>query len=205
VPNDQQARTAIVKTCSLLWARGLVAGTSGNVSVRLPDGTILVTPTGRSLRDLEPSDIVQVDAAGRPLESGQRATTELPLHLAAYRVRADVSCVVHAHPPYCTAWSKTGTLFPLDTVGASESLGPISFTRYARPGSEELAEHCAEAFAAGAGTIVMERHGVSAVALTLARAFEQTDLAEQTAHLEFCSALLGIAVAGRRREAVSHE
>lgn len=205
MPNDLEARTAIVKTCSLLWARGLVAGTSGNVSVRLPDGTILVTPAGRSLRDLEPADIVRLDAARRQLESGKRATSELPLHVAAYRVRGDISCVVHAHPTYCTAWSKTGALFPLETVGASESLGPIRFTRYARPGSAELAEHCAEAFAEGADTIVMERHGLSAVAATLDRAFEQTDLAEQTAHMEFCSALLGIAFGGRRHEAVSHE
>jgi L-fuculose-phosphate aldolase len=190
VSEDRGARTEIVRICSLLWERGLVAGTSGNVSVRLPGGTIVVTPTRRSLRSLSPDELVLVDSTGRSLEHDKRPTSELPLHLAAYRVRADVQCVVHAHPTYCTAWSKTGALFPLDTVGAGESLGPISFTHYARPGSHELAEHCADAFAAGANTIVMERHGLSAVAATLESAFEQTHLAEQTAHMEFCAAIL---------------
>jgi L-fuculose-phosphate aldolase len=190
---EEAAREAIVLTCGLLWGRGLVAGPSGNVSVRLDDGTIVVTPTAVSLRALDPADLVRVSADGRPIDAERRPTSELPLHLAAYRVRPDVACVVHAHPTYCTGWSKTGMAFPLDTVGASESLGPIAFTRYARPGSQELAESCAEAFAAGVGTVVMERHGLSAVGATLAEAFERTDLAEQTAQIEFVARLLGAA------------
>jgi len=190
---EEAARQAIVQTCGLLWERGLVAGPSGNVSVRLDDGTIVVTPTGSSLRSLDPADLVRVSPEGRPIESTGRPTSELPLHLAAYRARPDIACVVHAHPTYCTGWSKTGALFALDTVGASESLGPIAFTRYARPGSEELAERCAEAFAGGAGTVVMERHGLSAVGPTLAVAFERADLAEQTAQIEFVARLLGAA------------
>ena len=187
---EARAREDIVGMCGLLWQRGLVAGTSGNVSVRLDDGTILVTPTMRSLRALEPADLVRVDPDGTSLEPPMRPTSELPLHLAAYRARADAVCVVHTHPTYATAWSRTGSLFPLDTVGATESLGPIAFTRYARPGSVELADHCAAALGAGADTIVMERHGLSAIAASLERAFEQTDIAEQTAHLEFCAFLL---------------
>jgi len=187
---EEAAREAIVQTCGLLWGRGLVAGPSGNVSVRLDDGTIVVTPTAVSLRALHPADLVRVSAEGRPLDAERRPTSELPLHLAAYRVRPDVACVVHTHPTYCTGWSKTGAVFALDTVGASESLGPIAFTRYARPGSQELADSCAEAFAAGADTVVMERHGLSAVGPTLAVAFDRTDLAEQTAQIEFVARLL---------------
>jgi L-fuculose-phosphate aldolase len=187
---EEAAREAIVLTCGLLWGRGLVAGPSGNVSVRLDDGTIVVTPTAVSLRALDPADLVRVSAEGRLLDGDRRPTSELPLHLAAYRVRPDVACVVHTHPTYCTGWSKTGAAFALDTVGASESLGPIVFTRYANPGSQELAESCAEAFAAGAGSVVMERHGLSAVGPTLAVAFDRTDLAEQTAQIEFVARLL---------------
>ncbi len=186
---EEDARLGIVRTCSLLWERGLVAGPSGNVSVRLDDGTIVVTPTGRSLRALEPDDLVRVGRAGDRLEAGD-PTSELPLHLAAYRARSDIACVVHSHATYCTAWSKTGRLFALDTVGARESLGAIVLTRYAPSGSEELAERCAEAFAAGALTVVMERHGVSVVGANLASAFERTDLAEQTARIEFVAAQL---------------
>jgi ribulose-5-phosphate 4-epimerase/fuculose-1-phosphate aldolase len=190
---ESQARAEIVRYATLLWERRLVFGSSGNVSVRLDDGTIVVTPTTRSLRALEPDALVRVSPAGTPLDPAQRATSELPLHLAAYRARPDVRCVVHTHPTNCVAWSKHGRLFPLDTVGASESLGPIAFTAFAKPGSEKLANLCSEAFAARADTVLMERHGLSSVAADLETAFLRTDLAEQTAHIELAALLLGTA------------
>jgi len=190
---ESQARAEIVRYATLLWVRRLVFGSSGNVSVRLDDGTIVVTPTTRSLRALEPDALVRVSPAGTPLDPAQRATSELPLHLAAYRARPDVRCVVHTHPTNCVAWSKHGRLFPLDTVGASESLGPIALTPFAKPGSEKLANLCSEAFAAQADTVLMERHGLSSVAADLETAFSRTDLAEQTAHIELAALLVGTA------------
>jgi ribulose-5-phosphate 4-epimerase/fuculose-1-phosphate aldolase len=189
--NEREARDAIVRYAELLWERRLVAGNSGNVSVRLDDGTLLVTPTGRSLRDLAPDELVRTSATGEALASG-KPTSELPLHVAAYRTRPDVRCVIHTHPTYCVAWSKTGTLFALDTVGAIESLGPIAWTRYAKSGTAELADVCAAAFAAEADTIVMERHGLSSAAADLETAFLRTDLAEQTAQIEFAARALGV-------------
>src|SRR5579864_7622163 len=109
--DEAAARVSIVRVAALLWERGLVAGTSGNVSVRLDADSILATPTGRSLRDLHAEDLVVVDRAGISTDPLRSATSELPLHLAAYRVRSDIACVVHTHPTYCTAWSKTGRLF----------------------------------------------------------------------------------------------
>ena len=190
-PSEAQARAEIVRYGALLWERGLVAGSSGNVSVRLSDGSIVVTPAGRALRDLHPDELVRTGADGVPLVPGSRPTSELPLHVAAYRVRPDVRCVVHTHPTYCTAWSKSGALFPLETVGAIESLGPIRFTAYAKSGTQHLAEICSAAFAAGADTIVMERHGVSSAAATLETAFLRTELAEQTARIELIARVLG--------------
>jgi L-fuculose-phosphate aldolase len=187
---ESAARAEIVSYCARLYGRGLVAGNSGNVSVRLADGTLVVTPTGVSLRDLDPSELVVCAADGTPLAGAGRPTSELPLHLAAYRVRPDIACVIHTHPTYCVGWSKTGGLFPLDTVGAIESLGTIAWTRYAKSGTQELADLCSAAFAGKVDTIVMERHGLSSVATSLETAFIRTDLAEQTAHIEFAAILL---------------
>ena len=181
------SREAIVVYAALLWRRGLVAGNSGNISVRLDDGTLLVTPTGISLRALAPHEIVRTDARGLALAGEGRPTSEVPLHVAAYAVRPEIRCVVHTHPTYCVAWSKTGALFPRDTVGAIESLGSIAWTRYARSGTTELAEICSHAFARPVDTIVMERHGLSSVGHDLETAFVRTDLAEQTAHIEYAA------------------
>jgi len=187
---ESQARAQIVVYAALLWSRGLVYGTSGNVSVRLGDGTLLVTPSGRSLRALEEYELVRTSPEGQPVDPSQRPTSELPLHVAAYRTRPDIRCVIHTHPTACVAWSKQGVLFPLDTVGAQESLDPISFTTYAPSGTVELADRCAHALAAGAQSVVMERHGLSSVGRTLETAFVRTDLAEQTAAIELQAALL---------------
>lgn len=185
-----EARDALVLAGALLWQRGLVAGSSGNVSVRLDDGSIVVTPAGKALRALAPDELVVIPPHGASAGSAPRPTSELPLHLAAYRVRPEIRCVVHTHPTYCVGWSKTGALFPLDTVGAIESLGSVAFTQYARSGTRELAEICSSAFASGHDTIVMERHGLSSVGATLEEAVLRTELAEQTAHIEFVAALL---------------
>lgn len=179
----RDGRAGIVEYARLLWERGLVAGSSGNISLRVAD-RLLITPTLRSLRALEPDEILCLRLDGGQVASSRRPTSELPLHLAAYRARPETLCVIHTHPTFTVAWSKLGRLFPLDTVGAIESLGSIAFTPYAKSGSSELAELCAAAFAGGADTVVMERHGLSSIGASLEQAFIRTDLAEQTAAIE---------------------
>ncbi len=160
----------------------MVTGSSGNLSIKMQDGTVLVTPSARSIGDLHPDDIVALNAEGSPRDGGT-PTSELPLHLAAYRVRSDIACVVHTHPTMCVVWSKTGAIFPRDTVGASETLRPCAWTPYVRNGSAELANVCAEQFAAGIDVVLMERHGLSVVSSDLDDAFLQTDLAEEAARI----------------------
>ncbi len=167
-----------------------MTGTSGNLSLRLADGRLLVTPSGSFLGHLTSDDLVLLDREGTALDPKQRPTTELPLHLAAYRVRADINCVVHTHPTMCVVWSKTGAMFSRDTVGASETLRACSWTPYFKNGSLELAQVCAEQFAAGVDVVMMERHGLSVVGTSLDDAFFQTDLAEEAARIAYFSRLL---------------
>jgi L-fuculose-phosphate aldolase len=188
--NEARARIALALYGRRLWKRRLVTGSSGNLSFRLSENALLVTPTGRSLRDLRPGDLVLVDAAGTPRIGKGRPTTELPLHLAAYRARADIRCVVHTHPTMCVVWSKTGSIFPRDTVGAAETLRDCAWTPYYKNGTKELAEVCAAAFETGTDIVLMERHGLSVVSQTLEDAFVQTDLAEEAARIAYYSALL---------------
>lgn len=197
VKREERARREIVRCADRLWKRRLVTGTSGNVSVRLDDGSVLVTPSRRSLSGLTPQAIVRVDESGNVLDS-QRGTpsSELPLHLAAYRVRSDVTCVVHTHPTFCVVWSREGRVFPQDTVGARETLGPVGWVPYRPPGSTELAGLCAAAFAGGLDVVLMERHGLSAVGTSLESAFDSTDLAEEAARIAYFGALAGREILG---------
>ncbi|MBV8723065.1 MAG: class II aldolase/adducin family protein [Candidatus Eremiobacteraeota bacterium] len=187
--SEESARSAIVAYGARLWQRGLVSGTSGNVSVKLDGGDLLVTPSGRSLGTLGVDDIVRVGGDGTPRDAARRPTSELPLHLAAYRVRADVRCVVHTHPTFCVVWSVRGRSFPQETVGARETLGPVAWTSYRPNGSQELAEACAEAFAKNFDVVLMERHGLSAISEDLERAFDLTDQAEDAARVAYFASL----------------
>lgn len=181
---EARARAALVRCGRRLWKRRLVTGSSGNLSYRMRDGTVLVTPSAQSIGDLHPEDIVALDADGSPRERGT-PSSELPLHLAAYRARPDIACVVHTHPTMCVVWSKTGRIFPRDTVGASETLRGCAWTPYFRNGSEQLAAVCAEQFAQGIDIVLMERHGLSVVSRDLEDAFLQTDLAEEAARIAY--------------------
>ncbi len=180
---EAKLRAEIVDCAARLWRRGLVTGSSGNISARMEDGDILVTPSGRSLERLNEHDIVRVDRTGTPRNTAARPSSELPLHLAAYRVRPDAVVLVHTHPTACVIWSKFGRLFARDTVGAMETLGAVGWVPYAAAGSAELAESGAEIFARGVDTILMERHGLSVLAATMERAFILTDLAEESARI----------------------
>jgi L-fuculose-phosphate aldolase len=193
---EAQARESISHYCAVLWERRLVTGTSGNVSVRLEDGDLIVTPTLVSLRVIRPADLVRTDPNGTPRVRSQRATSELPLHIAAYSVRPDVRAVIHTHPTFCVVCSKRGRIFERDTVGARETLGEVAWTSYRAPCSQELAAVTSEQFARGIDTVLMERHGLSAVGANLEHALVNTDLAEEAARIDFFSSLLSISRPG---------
>ena len=165
-----------------------MSGSSGNLSARFDDGSILITPTGCAFARVTADDLVHCDASGVPHNPGQRPSVELPLHLAAYRARSDIRYVVHTHPTFCVVWSQTGRLFPRDTVAANESLAPMAWAPFAPSGSIELADIVAQALATGAPLALLEHHGLIAVSDDIDTAFIQTDLAEGCAQVAYYSA-----------------
>ena len=190
--SEREARNELARYCARLWNRALVRGSSGNVSLRLDDGDLLVTPASASLSDLRRRQLVRVDPAGKSRNPLQHPSSELPLHLAAYRARPEIRCVIHTHPTFCVVWSKTGSLFARDTVGASESLGTCAWTPYRKNGTQDLAELCAVEFARGIDIVLMERHGLSVLGATLEDAFLATDQAEEAARVAYFSRVAGI-------------
>ncbi len=186
--NREQAGQLIIRYARLLWERRLVSGSSGNVSVFVDDGTMLITPASRALRDLSAGELALTDASGKRLAGGI-PSSELPLHVAAYRARPDIRALIHTHPTYCVVWSKTGNIFPLDTVGARESLGRIAWAAFAAPGSLQLAAGVAALLEAGNECVLMEAHGLAAAGPDLETAFLRTDQAEEAARTGFLSRL----------------
>jgi len=183
-------REELSRYSRVAFERGLVGGTGGNLSLRIPaTDTVLITPTGISLGEIEPAMNVLVDLEGNIVESplGYKGSKETGFHLSAYKLRQDVLAIAHLHPPYATAYSCTGKPLPLATVSARVILKSVPCIPCFNPGSKELAESVASALKAEPGikALLMQDHGILALGADMNAAFHTADLVEHTAQVAY--------------------
>lgn len=178
-----------------LWQLGFVAANDGNISVRLPDGTFLTTPTGVSKSMLEPGMIIKMNAANEVVEPaalpGYRPTSEFKVHLRCYAERPDINAVVHAHPPTATGFAIAR--IPLDDYTLPEAiftLGSVPLAPYATPGSAEVADSVAP-FLEHHDTILMESHGAISVGVDITQAYYRMETLEHFAKVSLVARQLG--------------
>lgn len=190
-------RQEMVRIGQMMYERGLLCGFEGNLSVRLSDNRILITPSGLHKGLLRPEQLLIVDINGQvisyPTEArrGLKPTSELPMHLEAYRQRPDITAAVHAHPPITVALSIAG--IPMDTPLLPEVivlLGLIPMAPYVLSSSEEGAGAIRELIRHH-DAIVLERHGTLTVGTSLTQAFMRLETVEQNARIHFMLAQLG--------------
>jgi len=175
----------LVDACRAVAAAGLSPGSSGNASVREGD-RILITPTGSSLRRVEPGDIADLTLDGVHV-SGPAPTKEWGLHVAAYRVRPDAGAIIHLHSRAATAVSCLACApgadpLPAYTPYRVKTLGRVALVDYAPPGSYALAEGVAAA-AADAHVMLLANHGSVVCAPDLVRAVDLCEELEAAAEL----------------------
>ena len=165
------------------YERHLTSATDGNASARLPDGSILVTPSGSCLGDTKPEDFVKVDEDGRVLAGEGRPTSELALHAAVYRARPDVRAVLHAHPTAVLSLNLAGV--GLDACLLPElvlDLGSIPTAPYAAPASPEGPIAIAELILR-ADALILDRHGSLTVGSSPAKALHRLERMEHAAQV----------------------
>ncbi|MBI4418000.1 MAG: class II aldolase/adducin family protein, partial [Ignavibacteriales bacterium] len=97
-PSRSDSAASIILACHRLYAKGFVTATDGNVSARLPNGNILITPSAINKGDVRESLLVEIGPDGEPVTLNRRASTEAGMHLFIYQERPDVHGIVHAHP-----------------------------------------------------------------------------------------------------------
>lgn len=184
--DDTRARDEICRVGASLFDRGLTAGSSGNISVRLPDGGWLMTPTNVSMGSLDPARLSRFDAQGRLL-SGDAPTKEAFLHFSMYDERADAGAVVHLHSSHATAISILSDVDPQDVLPALTAyyvmrVGRLPLVPYFAPGDPDLA-HAVKAFASRHHAVLLANHGPVVAGTTLANAQYATEELEETAKL----------------------
>lgn len=182
----QALKEEVARISVKAYERGLVFGTGGNVSVRIPGtGRALITPTGVSLGDTTIHNLseIEIETGEAVPECEYKPSKERYFHAAIYRLRPDVNAVVHLHPPYATAWSvKCGDL-PLVTVTAQANLKRVPCVPAYPSGSAELRDSIAKAVeeVPELKGLLMCRHGMVTMGTTLVQAYNLADLLEDSA------------------------
>jgi L-fuculose-phosphate aldolase len=184
-------RANVAQVSRRLHAAGWVANHDGNVSVRLGRDRFLITPTATSKLDVQESMLVVVDGAGAVVEGTRKPPGEVELHLAAYRARPDVQAVVHAHPPYATAFGAARVpLEPICLPEAVVSLGRVPLAPFAMP-KTALAVEAVSRCLAEADAVLLPGNGALTVAHELGLAVLRMELVEHLAKVLHHARALG--------------
>ena len=186
--NEQQLREQMVTLARSMFERGYATGGAGNLSLKLPNGHFLATPTGSSFGRLVAEELSVVDIDGVHI-SGKKPSKEAAFHLAIYRNNSECNAIVHLHSTYLTALS---SLDGLDTNNAIKPFTPYVVMRigelpvipYLRPGDPQIAEELAKR-AGDYRAFLLANHGPVVTGSDFADAVDNAEELEETAKLMF--------------------
>jgi len=190
-PNELQARKDIVYYSHKTHAAGLVSATDGNLSVRLDENHVLITPSSLRKEDMFIDAPIVINMKGELVAGDRKPSTEHKVHLEAYRQRPDIGAVIHAHPPKAIAF--TIAEVPLDTCMLPEvvvTMGNVPVAPYAAPSTDALPDSMRELIRQ-ADALMLARHGSVTVGTDLADAFKKLEKLEHNAEIMIYARILG--------------
>jgi L-fuculose-phosphate aldolase len=172
--SEAELRSAIVETGKIAYGSGLMISNDGNISVRLADGNILITPSGVCKGRISPQDLLVVDTSGRlikpAVDPALKASSEQPMHLEVYRQRPDVRAVIHTHLVFANALVISKGSVRMDVIPeAAVAFGSIPVTDYAMPSSTQNADAIRDLIARH-NVIMIRNHGSLTVGANLEEA-----------------------------------
>lgn len=170
--NEMEIREKLVDYGKRLVAAGLVQGTWGNLSMRLDEGHMLVTPSGLDYNRLTPEDMVKVDVTTLDYEGEQKPTSEKGLHAEIYRRRPEAGAVIHTHSKYASVFAAARRAVPVERPDLKKIFGSqIAVGKYGLPGTKTLWKHTIEALGNNQGCI-MAAHGMICCGRTMEDAYD---------------------------------
>lgn len=184
-PFETQLRQELIEITNRLSSRGLIRAAGGNLSVRLNDDEILITPTRLAKGFLREEDIMVVDHKGHLLRGDRPPSMDTAFHIAAYEARPDAEAVIHAHPLITTAFTVAGKEIPSGILPEFEIFFPngVPTVPYETPATRDLAETC-RPYLKDFDLIVLAHHGTLSLGHSLTMAWMATE------HLETCMEVL---------------
>jgi ribulose-5-phosphate 4-epimerase/fuculose-1-phosphate aldolase len=183
----QDAKNIVLDTATEMYEKGLVIGSSGNISIRLTPkgktGLMAITPTSRHYDTLEPDDIPVIDFNGNLVEGKLHPSVETPLHIAIYKARPDVNAVIHTHSTYASAVGVAGKEIPAILLDQVLCLGgEIKTCAGPLVGTPEQIDAFVRALG-DRSAVLIPNHGAVGTGKTMRDAFIACQLIEKTAQV----------------------
>jgi L-fuculose-phosphate aldolase len=189
--HSKSARESVLACAKELARRGMVEGSSGNVSARVDDERVCMTPSSLAYDAMTLDDLVVVDLDGEVLEGERSPTTERSLHLSCYRAYPEIGGVIHSHPIFATMFAVARQPIPAAIEEVTVYVGgDIEVCEYTMTGTDELGDVVAAGLADRAATL-LANHGMVTVGATVEKALHAAAVVERTAQIVWGARQLG--------------
>jgi L-fuculose-phosphate aldolase len=190
----EEVCTEVLDTAQALYRHGLVVGTAGNVSGRMPDGTVCMTPSSMPYETMTVDDLVIVDLDGEKVGGGGSPSTEKSLHLSCYRAYPEVGGVIHSHAPYASMFAMVHEPIPpvIEEVVVYIG-GEIPICDYRQTGTDDLGAEVASRLGDRSAAL-MANHGLVCVGKSPDDALHSSLVVERTAQIVWGARALGAPV-----------
>lgn len=187
-------RAALIRAARRLNEIGGLPASDGNLSTRVGPRLFWISPSGIEKRGIAAEDFVLLDDSGRVMDGHRKPSSEWPMHVAIYGQREEINCILHAHPPYLTAFAAARKVPSTSILAEAQgAIGDICLVPYAPPGSPFLGREMIVS-CANPGVYLLENHGAVAVGETVSEALHRVERAEFLAQVSLLSDKLNGAI-----------
>lgn len=184
-------RGAVCQVAKMAYDKGFITNVDGNFSVRIREREVLITPAGYPKAFLQPQDIALIDLDGKVVSGDTRPSTEVSMHIMAYRERPEMRAICHAHPKHAVAFTLAGLSLDITVIPeVVVTIGTIPTAPYGTPGTQELPDSLRETIKIS-DVVMLERHGALTLGTTMIDAFRKLEVVEHTAEILYYARTLG--------------
>jgi L-fuculose-phosphate aldolase len=197
-PKDNREIKRFLEIADRMYEAGYLRGKEGNLSCRLENGNVLISPTSVCKGDLNAEDLVEIDLNGKKIRGELSPSSDLRLHLFIYNSRPDIFACLHAHPVYATTFSVLGRREKITVLPETDIvLGPIAFLDYTPPETQQVPKEMSKLLKTS-DVFVLTRHGALTIGASLEEAFSRMETLERCAQVAFLSNLYSKMSSGER-------
>lgn len=176
-------RKEVARFMRRLYRQGLTTTSGGNISCRIKDDIIVITPSATDKGRMKWNEVGIISIDGENLTPGLKPSIELGMHLSVYRKNKSVSSIVHAHPLFASAFTAMNSVINTSLTAEARAIcGDPAFVPYALMGTAELAELVSD-YISRSDILLLENHGILAAGSSLLQAFDRLEVLENAAKM----------------------